>query len=1120
MGGKSPAMSRRLSKPQSKNSSWSDLLDVTSHHQESSSPMTSSDLDYFGDTVTVSSGGERRSKRKSRSKLREYLYGSSHETPQDLSSDEEQASLPIRLAGAPTSSRNGLSRSGSGFTQLSSTKTSALQLTSSSSSKLLTATGATESAVVAEQIKERAHKDSLAAQKHVSSPGEEDMYTESFFPPTRRKSLYTPGLATRSTSDILRKPPLPGRPQKRLSEEERNYYYNPSHSESSPLSRLAALALSNDGRSTPTDLNVTQLGGLRLGTLRVTNGTISPTLKTSKLGTYHSPTPSSSGHDAYHTASEGSGDEALPDETIRLEDHSQLEKGSTPTHREYGQQQVQTKPSPDAVNTLPSASSMAFEYIAEINSSPFSHSSTSTDQSFKARAFQDEAVVLSETQALLGPGVSRVPQEDAFDNVNGAGGPNETTQRWSVPRSQAAKSTVESDPIMNQDSGYNSTESNASDKSNGSINHRHSTFNPNSLRLEAFEEKRPICAPVQPFGIRDSDGLDRLEAEVHEYRPRDATLPSAISMDVSPRLARGRRLQKNRPMSQPPVQTLINTGLSQFSEDTIPRVPSAMALRHAERLMQFPALQHTYPTRQHVSSDEGAGSKKSDSTLVRFPSPASAIEAARTFWPLDAKPSKPSDFKSIEYSSTSSHAAAQPEEEEGEKEEEKEVGKPDIVRSPSWSAFGFRSKSKERKKLVKKAEEAKRRLEKHEQEVEEEAERDREERVKQLSREARGDKSLRARSFPRVRRKSTERRVSQTDAVPTLCDLGTVAESLGGSPYDIATNLHPGISRASSGHHPHQMSSVMQRPRSFVGMDDQTASELNRARSRARRQSLGSPEAPADMMQTSRSHSVGRSRPQSMFIERTPTDDQSLLSAKQTRDQSPSAIIWNGSEPRSGAVGRRLRSTSFNDRGGTPGRNLRPHSTMVNAPPVPSLPALRSVGQMKKQETVIGERPRSIATSSSPSVPTLSQSTPNPCQKAVQDESLGWTAQQRAWSERRKSAGAALMQQHRLTRNTSPEDLVQNHDVQDEQPAIQLAEARLIQLRDMTLSPGHSSTNCSVMGRYEGGLHFGYEPGCGLGGSAGTRGVDGKASRKSSHYSKGYGLDLSDVPIFVAATPK
>jgi len=58
-----------------------------------------------------------------------------------------------------------------------------------------------------------------------------------------------------------------------------------------------------------------------------------------------------------------------------------------------------------------------------------------------------------------------------------------------------------------------------------------------------------------------------------------------------------------------------------------------------------------------------------------------------------------------------------------------------------------------------------------------------------------------------------------------------------------------------------------------------------------------------------------------------------------------------------------------------------------------------------------------------------------------------------------------------------------------------------------------------LTGRYDGGLQYGYEPGVGLGGSAGTRGAKTEASRKSVDVSKGFGLDLSDVPIFIAPMP-
>ena len=60
-----------------------------------------------------------------------------------------------------------------------------------------------------------------------------------------------------------------------------------------------------------------------------------------------------------------------------------------------------------------------------------------------------------------------------------------------------------------------------------------------------------------------------------------------------------------------------------------------------------------------------------------------------------------------------------------------------------------------------------------------------------------------------------------------------------------------------------------------------------------------------------------------------------------------------------------------------------------------------------------------------------------------------------------------------------------------------------------------STTSRPMAQRYEGGLLYGYEPGQGLGGSAGIRGAQTLASRKSVELSKGYGIDLSDVPVFI-----
>ncbi|KAK3712629.1 hypothetical protein LTR37_009072 [Vermiconidia calcicola] len=64
---------------------------------------------------------------------------------------------------------------------------------------------------------------------------------------------------------------------------------------------------------------------------------------------------------------------------------------------------------------------------------------------------------------------------------------------------------------------------------------------------------------------------------------------------------------------------------------------------------------------------------------------------------------------------------------------------------------------------------------------------------------------------------------------------------------------------------------------------------------------------------------------------------------------------------------------------------------------------------------------------------------------------------------------------------------------------------------------GYHSNNTaeSLLGRYSGGLQYGFERGAGIGGSAGTRVKADASHRKSKQLSEGWGLDLSDVPVFL-----
>jgi hypothetical protein len=114
-------------------------------------------------------------------------------------------------------------------------------------------------------------------------------------------------------------------------------------------------------------------------------------------------------------------------------------------------------------------------------------------------------------------------------------------------------------------------------------------------------------------------------------------------------------------------------------------------------------------------------------------------------------------------------------------------------------------------------------------------------------------------------------------------------------------------------------------------------------------------------------------------------------------------------------------------------------------------------------------------------------------QRIVQPVQHDWEPHARLWSQRRKSIGEGMRERAEVSQSDSSS----RHQ------------------RASTLPP----EDTSVYDRYSGGLHYGYEGrGYGVGGSAGTRQLHSAASRKSTHYSNQFGLDLSDVPVIVQRT--
>jgi hypothetical protein len=138
--------------------------------------------------------------------------------------------------------------------------------------------------------------------------------------------------------------------------------------------------------------------------------------------------------------------------------------------------------------------------------------------------------------------------------------------------------------------------------------------------------------------------------------------------------------------------------------------------------------------------------------------------------------------------------------------------------------------------------------------------------------------------------------ISEDHAMAIIRNFDTAGPSMGGSPYDVAGKTTKSVaSQAQQSKTPNDFHTRYQnssRPRAM--MDDATAAELARLRSRT-------------------------------IAERDNTE-------------------W------------KQRRNSFNDRGGIPGRNIRPMSTAEDAPPLPALPSREKVRQREFQK-VDSQRP-------------------------------------------------------------------------------------------------------------------------------------------------------------------
>lgn len=1081
--------------------------------------------------------------------------------------DQEQKGLIDIARGV----KGRLSRPGTGTSipQLPSAATSSAQLSNASSSKLLclheNRPDLEESARIAMEIKEKAHADSLAAQNHVALPVDEDLHVDSVMSPIRRRSLYTPGIATRTPNDILRKPPPL---ETRQSQADRDYYFNPNLPRSSPLATLAALEIGEDGRSTPSNLDYSHLGGLKLGTLHVTNGTASPApMDINPLG-MHPPKLESNDHDDFFTVSEGgesleeprgfvtndpspAGSRHILD--LQARSDQQVERiNSTGGRHDDSMTRAKNSGSPLkyerrpedclAVETISRDNSrasqngsfsaysiasskspdraicIAQDYIQDIPDSPYSYVESSSYGSANLEHLalggaadkeypEDEGVVMSMSQrptsnvwrSFIDDAEARHAndgtREDALRKLTANAASQSEFAIRPVSSSTASRRTnlsnnvsesLAAKQINNGDSGYGSSESiksfdrSAFGGSAGDLIREHSkTSQPRAPRrvsgprdmsqslqhVTNTKSKKPTT--TQDLARPPMLIIPNLEKENPILVTYTEGIKAPVVMSrpksfISPRsLAEARKLRKARRASQPnPADFVTVQCIRNLGESNIPPVPVETIAKHLERLSKFPLLEHTFPSLHHVRSNDSLCTEEPITIPVRFPSPSDDLQRGDS-----------------------------------------------IIRSNlDWPS----SRSKKIKK----------------------------------------SKSILHRSPTRTSK--AERRTSQSETSAVIADLGTVADSLGGSPYDIARSATASSRNANSNDisQPRQISTSTARPRTLIGMDEEVAAEFARARSRQRNKGSSGLYVPSPGGFNDRGGIPGKlMRSQSMFFDAPPVPALPEQEEINKRSQSISKPF-------------KAARATFDNRVGFHGQLHRAQTMYIDVPPVPMLPTKQQVAQWEAQIS----KSNSTRSSTLPPPLQIGRRAENLTNKEVagnvepekQEEPADPVADLERYREgrnqRRKAAGDVLLLRFQAlsnsktpiqpspsgglsesseytpyTRPSSPRTSGPTKVSQNTRlPLEPLPQPQGIPSPQKSTAPSSQSFKIQrkkvastaaafehLTGRYTGGLSYGYEPGLGLGGSAGTRNATTGASRKSVDVSRGYGIDLSDIPIFV-----
>lgn len=284
---------------------------------------------------------------------------------------------------------------------------------------------------------------------------------------------------------------------------------------------------------------------------------------------------------------------------------------------------------------------------------------------------------------------------------------------------------------------------------------------------------------------------------------------------------------------------------------------------------------------------------------------------------------------------------------------------------------------------------------------------------------------------------------------PKVLDLGTIAVSLGASPYDPSMfgSFQP-KEIVENPTHPHQLGNARShsRSRSAMSMSSDTAAEYARMRSKDR---AVLPELEGVQMPHHR-------KPRRM----------------------PKMEIGEGVRSK-----RRPQDYHLDE---TPPMPTIDHAKY--AAPLSAKPRLENAGTHQANQS----RQRANSRPQSPLRPDHTRP-PSAHRNVDWEHKVDWEKHALQWSQRRKSIGEHLR----------PRPVVEAVENVAPSPAP----------RGRPMS--YTAHELTTLGRYSGGLDYDHEGRGQIGGSAGTRQLHSHTAPKSMHFRQSYGVDLSDVPIFV-----